>query len=497
MSVTAPRNLPGSIDAAPTGGARGGGLSGFPRAARKKKTEASLTRLKWLAIVAPLTFLVLLVLALRGLLHHQLHEFPGVVFLMAGLGAGVSIFSFAIFGVIGRLERRISERNQELEALFAVGRAATSSLNLSELLDKALEAVLDVTSAESAEVWLTTASSELTLERQRGLAAEAFRERTRLRLGEGLPGLAALKRTPVVVHDLGGDLRFLREEVKKLGFQTFCALPLQHRGETVGVLAVAARRPEALSSEAEHRLLEGIGEQLAIAIENSRLHEQVLDGAVLEERERIGRELHDGLAQVLGYINTQTLAIRKLLASGRTAEAEEQLRAMEEAARDVYTDVRASILGLRTSLVSRDGLVPSLRKYLEGYSKLAGAEVGLEVGEGAETLSLAPSTELQLMRIVQEALSNIRKHAKATSATVRLAAEGEALMVEVSDDGQGFDLDRPVRIGWPRFGLQTMRERAHALGGDLELVSSPGRGTRVIVRIPLAREEVADASLAR
>lgn len=453
----------------------------------------SLTRLKWLAIVAPLTFLVLLDYLLREVFHYELHEFPGAILALILLTAGISVFSFTIFGVIGRLERRIRQRNQELAALLAVGQAATSSLDLSELLDEALDAILAVTSAEAAEVWLMTGEGELTLERLRGVGTEAFRERTRLRLGEGLPGLAAQTGSPVVVHDLASDARFLRHEVRKLGFQTFCALPLRHRDETVGVLAVAARDREALSSGAERRLLEAVGEQVAIAIENARLHERVLDGAVLEERERIARELHDGLAQVLGYINTQTLAIKKLLASGRRDEAKEQLSSMEEAARQVYTDVREAILGLRAP---RGGLIPSLRKYLSDYGRMAGATVQLQVGEEAEALRLPASAEIQLMRIVQEALSNVRKHAKATSATVSLEAADGGLTVEVADDGQGFDLDLPVRTGWPRFGLQTMRERAQAIGGDFELSSSPGSGTRVVVRVPLGNAEVAYARLA-
>lgn len=452
-------------------------------AGRRGAGGASFTRLKWLTIIAPLAFLALLQWLLHSVVE-GLHDFPWFLLLFVWVASGIAVFSFGIFRIIGALERKVFEHNQELEALLAVGRAATSSLYLSEVLEKALDAILRVTSAEAAEVWLATGDGDLELERHRGLAPEAFLERTRFRRGEGLPGVAAESGAPLLVHDLASDPRFLRQGVTRLGFQSFCALPLRHRGETVGVLAVAARDPEALRAEAELRLLEGIGERLAIAIENSRLHERVLDRAVLEERERIARELHDGLAQVLGYINTQTLAIKKLLASGRSEEAEQQLHAMEDAARQVYGDVREAILGLRTSLASADGLVPSVRRYLESYGEMTRIATRLDVNDQAEALRLPARTEIQIMRIVQEALSNVRKHAQASRVTVCFTATEDGLTVEVADDGQGF-VQQPDTPGWPHFGLETMRERTAAIGGRFEVVSRPGLGTRVIVNVPL------------
>ena len=244
-------------------------------------------------------------------------------------------------------------------------------------------------------------------------------------------------------------------------------------------------------------MLAGIGEGVALAIANARLHERVLDGAVLEERIRIARELHDGLAQVLGYINTQTLAVKRLLATGRSDAAKSQLDAMEGAARNVYGDVREAILGLRVSL-PRQGLVPALRSYLEEYAPMAGVRVSLDADDHVETLELQLAVEIQLMRIVQEALANIRKHARAGHATVRLALDDGVLAIEVADDGQGFEPGFEARTGWPRFGLQTMRERAQAVGGHFEVESEPGTGTRVTVTLPLAQPgKVAHASGAR
>jgi signal transduction histidine kinase len=463
----------------------------------------TLGRLKWLAIVAPIGFLA----AMWALVHSvfsSLHQFPGVVVVLVAAIAGVAMFAIGVFAIVDRFERRIVDQNealeqrtQELEAVLAVGREASSSLELGELLDAAMDAILEVTKTDAAEVWLRSGPGELVVARHRGMDEEAFSERTRLRDGEGLPGLTATTAAPVVVHDLERDGRLVRELIRRSGFRTYCGLPLRHRGEIVGVLGVASKDANTLSSERELRLLAGIGEGVALAIANARLHERVLDGAVLEERIRIARELHDGLAQVLGYINTQTLAVKRLLATGRTEEARSRLDAMEGAARNVYGDVREAILGLRLSL-PRQGLVPTLRSYLEEYAPMSGAHLSLSADDHVETVELPPEVEIQLVRIVQEALANVRKHARAAHATVRLALHDGVLAIEVADDGQGFDPGLEERTGWPRFGLQTMRERAQALGGRFELEAKPGAGTRVRVTLPVARPSgVAHASGAR
>ncbi|MFQ5874113.1 MAG: sensor histidine kinase, partial [Dehalococcoidia bacterium] len=163
----------------------------------------------------------------------------------------------------------------------------------------------------------------------------------------------------------------------------------------------------------------------------------------------------------------------------------DELTQMEEITRDLYADVREAILGLRTG-PHRDGsLVPALREYLDSYRETSSIEAKLQVSSEAESLRLPLSTEIQLMRIIQEALSNVRKHAKATAVSIRFEQRDSGLEVLVADDGQGFDPTRLRSAGWPRFGLQTMQERAQAVGGTFTIETAPGKGTRIVVRIPL------------
>lgn len=214
---------------------------------------------------------------------------------------------------------------------------------------------------------------------------------------------------------------------------------------------------------------------------------QVRQRAIVEERERIARELHDGMAQVLGYVGTKAMAVRLMLKKQRAHEAERHLLQLEEAAQRLFVDVREAILGLKMAARSGAGLPSALRDYTAQYHQLTGIPVDLSIDPAAEDLALPAETELQMVRIVQEALTNVRKHASAKRACVGLHRENGTLELFVHDDGVGFDPDgaRLRDSGQPHFGLGTMRERADAIGADFNLHSEPGGGTQVCVRLKI------------
>ncbi|MDA1348278.1 MAG: GAF domain-containing sensor histidine kinase [Chloroflexi bacterium] len=390
-----------------------------------------------------------------------------------------------MFGLIGRLQKESEDQNRQLTALLEVGRAGASSLDVDDVLERSLDTILDLTSGDTGEIWLKESGGSLTMRCHRGLHTEAFLELTTVGPGEGIPGVVGESGQPLLIRDLASDSRFLRQQVVKAGFQSLYALPLHYR-HVVGVLAVAAVSGEAFSESWELRLLEGIAERLAVALENARLHGEIKDVAVVQERERLAREMHDGMAQLLGYINTQTLAVKKLLSREEVTAALEELNRLEEVARDLYTDVREGILGLRTTFPAGDGIVPILREYIEQYRNLSGLDVTIEVPPEVDGLKLPAAKEVQLIRIVQEALSNVRRHANATLGRVAIRVDSGDLTVDIIDNGMGFDPARPGRRGSPRFGLQTMRERAESVGGTFEIEAGPGRGTSVTVRVPVS-----------
>lgn len=442
-----------------------------------------LSLLKWLALFLPLAFASLYLHLATGLLHPLSQSLPGFVLLVALLGAAIALFTFAIFGLLERFQRALFQRNREMEALLAVGRQVATSLDLDEVLARALAAAVEATTAEAGEIWLSEEGRRRVVMRRRyGANADAFEERAVFAWEEGVPGIVAATGQPIAIHDLPRDQRFLRQWVKAAGYHTYCAFPLSSRERVVGVMGLAARSPRALTQPEELRLIEAMCDQIAMAVENALLHEQVQRLAVLTERERIARELHDGMAQVLTYVNAKALAVERLLARGDREGASQQLQQMADVARGLYAEVREAILSLRTRPAADANILSVLRHYIEEFQSLSGLPIHFQAPE--ELALLTPVQEIQLLRIVQEALTNVRQHAQASQARVVLRSGEGGLEVVVEDNGRGFDPRQLGRGDWPRFGLQSMEERARAMGGTLYIQSQPGRGTSVIITIP-------------
>lgn len=373
--------------------------------------------------------------------------------------------------------------NEDLQALVAVSAAVSSSLDLNRVLESALETITTMTSADAAETWLLE-ENELVMRCHCGAERESFFPHARVCLGEGVPGTVAATRERILTHDLATDSRFVCTALRDAGFRSFVAFPLVYQGNLMGVMAVAAFREDALSDANEIHLLEAIGRQVTPAVANARLHQEIQSSAILQERQRISREMHDGLGQILAYVNTQALAIHKFVADGRLDEASSELEKLETAARQVYADVRDQILALRVVPRSSDGAIGALREYTDLYEQMFGIETTFRVDVEAESARIDPASEIQLIRIVQEALSNVRKHASAKRVDVTVVRDPGGLRIEIADDGHGFDPDRLPAARHPRFGLQTMRERAAAVRGTFAVTSVPGRGTCVTVTIP-------------
>ena len=206
--------------------------------------------------------------------------------------------------------------------------------------------------------------------------------------------------------------------------------------------------------------------------------------AVITERQRISRELHDSLAQTLGYLHLQLADLERGVAAGERVQVEARLSELRTVARGAYEEARQAIFGLR-SMVSRSlGLIPTLTEYLHDWSRQTGIAVDLTV-DADETLTLPPVVEVQLIGIIQEALANVRKHAGARRVVVSVERDADHARVLIHDDGRGFDPVVAAAAAATSFGVDTMRERAEAVGGKFALSSRPGEGTRVEVELPL------------
>jgi signal transduction histidine kinase len=261
------------------------------------------------------------------------------------------------------------------------------------------------------------------------------------------------------------------------------AVPIVCKGPFRGNLYVTEKKtlPE-FSDEDEHTLVR-FATSAAIAIDNAHLNQKLRSLAVAEERVRIARELHDGMAQVLAYVNTKAQAVKAYLEKDKPDEASTQLEQLASAARDVYSDAREGIMALRTQVGADQPFREALLEYMKRWETQSGIATVLEV-EGE--LDISPSVELQLLRIIQEAMANARKHSQCSTARVELQQLDGFIVAAIEDDGAGFDPAIRSRAAFPRFGLAIMRERAESIGGSLQIDSAPGRGTRVKIRLPTA-----------
>ncbi len=225
--------------------------------------------------------------------------------------------------------------------------------------------------------------------------------------------------------------------------------------------------------------------------EQRRSQAQILEQqralATLNEREHLARELHDGLGQALAAAHLQATTARLLLDRGETTQVRECLNGLADTTLRAEADMREYLIGAQAVVSAKQSFLAALREYLSRFIRQFSLQVELSVQPELEGQDLPQTVAVQLLRIIQESLSNVRKHAHAHCAQVSLALSGARLQVIVSDDGLGFDPPAVVTSPGAGFGLRSMRERAEALGGSLQIDSAPGKGTRVIVEVPVKR----------
>ena len=428
-----------------------------------------LGRLRWLTILLPAILVVAIELVSDSVLDPAF-PVPLDTLLIAGVVlASSAVFSHIAFGRLDALAAELSAQNSALEArnaraaaLHRVSVAITSLADLDEILGATVAHARDLLGADAAALALTEVDGSLALRATAG-PSDAF-----LTAAADVSDVFDLLRPDVAVSRL--------------------ASPLQRGGETIGALAVASSTDRSFSID-DVETLSSLAIQAAIAIENDRLQRSLRELAVHAERERIAREMHDGLAQVLGYVNTKSQAVTELLAAGRPAEAQAQLDELAAAARSVYVDVREAILALRTPIPPSMGLADALDDLGRRFGEASKVVVVVAADDAARALTIPPEIAAQLYRIVQEALTNVRKHAAARRVWIEMSTLGATATIVVRDDGRGFEVGvddgRPGGGDWPRYGLAAMRERAASIGGSVTWSPASEGGTEVRIEAPI------------
>ncbi len=393
-----------------------------------------------------------------------------------------ALFLGVLFIVDNRVQRADTRRARELATLNDLSQTLDKFHTMTALLHPAMEKLRQITDSDILELYLAGQQSrELGHAVHLGTPEDSSAAELQTQLQERLEEDYVRLSKQVLV----GEVDLLPEGnipvLERGGIKSMAIVPLKAISDVVGIVFLFSRSRDRYQPD-ESRFLLDIGSRIAVAIERARLYEKVQAVAVLEERERISAELHDGLAQVLGYVITKSQATRQLLR--KMSEANDYLVELENVAQEVYTDTREAILGLRTAVSGNRSMVSAIREYALRFNQMHNIRIELVTGENIIP-SLPPQVELQVIRIVQEALSNIRKHARATHAIIKLNAGEGAVTIAVEDDGKGFVLEKGGQGDWTKFGIRNMKERAESINGILSIESALDKGTTVTLTIPL------------
>jgi len=384
------------------------------------------------------------------------------------------------------LEQRVEARTRELSTLLEVSQNVASTLELELLLDLILEQLKLVVDYSGVAI-LELEGQDLAVRAYHGPASQETALRMRFHAEEHAHHRQIIRnQKPVIIADARGDdplAQAFRELSTTLlepyfGYvYSWMGAPLVTKGQVSGILVLHHTEPNYYSAQ-DASLVMAFANQAAVAIENAQLYEQAQQLAVVEERQRLARELHDSVTQTLYSVTLYAQAAHMAMSAGKQDEAIENLDELRNMAREAMTDMRLLIFELHPPRLEEEGLAAALQGRLASVETRTGLQTELHVEEERRLLL---SVEEELYWIAQEALNNVVKHAQAKKVTVRLQYDDETACLAVSDDGIGFEPAEARQSGG--MGFRGMAERAERINGKLEVESAPGQGTMLRVTV--------------
>jgi PAS domain S-box-containing protein len=387
------------------------------------------------------------------------------------------------------LEQAVGDRTRELSTVLDISQRIASTLELEPLLNLILDQLASVIPYSGAAVYTLEDNSRLKVAAYQLPNMPSLPPSLSLPLEYAGPFRAVItEKRVLVLEDVRGEPPLARAfkaasiPIPPALFRhshSWIGIPLIVRDQVTGLLSLTHEEP-GYYTQVHARLAQAITHQIAIAIENARLYEQAQDLATLGERNRIARELHDSVTQLLYAISLYSTAASRAANKGNVQQVQENLTEIKDNALQALQEMRLLILELNPPLLQKHGLVAALKASLESIESRAGLETELRF-DGVGRLPRA--IEPDLYRIAMEALNNLVRYARAKKVTVDLQTRSNWVILDICDNGVGFDMER-VRNGGG-MGIHNMEQRAHRLGGRLEITSHPGAGTRIKAEIPL------------
>ena len=383
---------------------------------------------------------------------------------------------------------RLARKTQSLDILYDVASSLSQPGDLDKLLESFLDTFIELVDARAATVRVLTDDGQTRLVASRGLATEVVEKDRLMDTHLCQCGWAATEGGIRHQHGTQPCAKLLSMPMLKRDCLEFVVVPVTYQDRILGVYNLFLDRPMSSLGEDIQDLLSSVGKHLGLALEKARLDSHARQIAIMEERNIIGNELHDSLAQALVGMRLQVKMLGESLHKRELRASQDEVRNLRNAIEEAHVSLRELLANYRLKIDER-GLVPAVAGMVERFSQETGINVFFH--NECRKLSLTPVQESQIFHIVKEALSNIRKHSNARNARILLNGDGRGtytLLIE--DDGEGM---APVSEALPgeHIGLSVMRERAQRLPGDLAIESEPGEGTRIVLTFPIATAKIA------
>ncbi len=398
------------------------------------------------------------------------------------LGERFESLSMDLQSEVEKQTNRIQQKTHSLEILYDIAANINAASDLEDLLTRFLHTLKDVVNARAGTVRMLTPDGNMKLIASSGLAPEIVKHEQLVSVDRCLCGKAARKGEVYALGNLDSCAQFVGQPFFENNSIEMVAVPLRYRGKVLGVYNLFTEQHGLVEREDMKDLLTSIGHHLGMAIEKSRLDEEANLLSIMEERTRLANELHDSLAQSLASLKFQVRVLDELLHSGSEADLWQEMELIENSLDEAYTELRELIAHFRAP-VDKRGLLPAVEQAVERFRRNSGISAFLQIEW--DGVDLPAEVEIQVLRIIQEALANIRKHSEARAVRVMMrAGNNNNCMILVEDDGTG--IQSKVLDGRPgeHLGLKIMQERAGRIGGDLKIESDTGEGTRIILSFP-------------
>ncbi len=373
---------------------------------------------------------------------------------------------------------QLQEKHERLESLYEVTALVANATTLEDLAQGFAKSITRIARADGVAVrWSDQGNQRYLMLAAHGLPTTMVDAERCLTKGDCHCGAVA-EQPGLRVVPIRLETQAALRHCAKAGFETVVNIPVRLHERTMGEVDLffhARVNPSA----AERSLLEALSSHLASAMENLRLNALEKEAAVSQERHLLARELHDSIAQSLAFLKIQVQLMRDAMQSGNAEDIRQVLEEIDIGVRESYSDVRELLLHFRTRTNTED-IEPAVATTLRKFEHQSGIKTSLSIeGQG---MPLSPDLQIQVLHIVQEALSNVRKHARASQVWLDIHQQ-PAWRFEVRDDGVGFNPGNDA-LDETHVGLRIMAERAQRIGADLEVVSTPGHGSSVILSLP-------------